>query len=86
MREREEARWEKRDGVCEQEERGTRFFEKGRGYKSKEHRSVRRNDDACVCVCVCGLPQIDFLFNLVIVINVRSLARSTSNFLASLCS
>lgn len=79
MREREEARWEKRDGVCEQEERGTRFFaRKGRGYKSKEHRSVRRNDDACVCVC--GLPQIDFLFNLVIVINVQSLARSTSNF------
>lgn len=81
MHEREEARWEKRDGVCEQEERGTRFFaRKGRGYKSKEHRSVRRNDDARARVCVCGLPHIDFLFNLVIVINVQSLARSTSNF------
>lgn len=31
-------------------------------------------------VCACGLPQIDFLFNPVIVINVQSLARSTSNF------
>lgn len=45
-----------------------------------EGASKRSEKRRRVCVCVCGLPQIDFLFNLVIVINVQSLARSTSNF------
>lgn len=49
-------------------------------------RSIEAFGETTTRVYVCGLPQIDFLFNLVIVINVQSLARSTSNFLASLCS
>lgn len=58
----------------------------GRDFSEKVADTNRRSIEAFgetttrVCVCVCGLPQIDFLFNLVIVINVQSLARSTSNF------
>lgn len=55
-------------------EKRSRIQIEGASKRSEKRRRV------CVCVCVCGLPQIDFLFNLVIVINVQSLARSTSNF------